>query len=38
MLRTGRVECPGEARLHVQAIVADAVLAELTGYLRELRG
>ena len=38
MLRTGRVECPGEARLHVQAIVADAILAELTGYLRELRG
>lgn len=36
--RHGRIECPGEARTDVQAIVADAVLAELVEYLRELRG
>ncbi len=36
--RTGRVECPGEARIHVQAIVAEAVVAELVGYLCKLRG
>lgn len=34
---SGRVECPGEPRVAVQRIVADAVLAELVGYLRELR-
>lgn len=36
-LRTGRVECPGEKRISVQQIVADAVLAELVAYLREMR-
>lgn len=35
-LRTGRVECPGATRVQVQAIVADAVLAELVAYLREI--
>ena len=35
-LRTGRVECPGATRLQVQAIVADALLAELVAYLREI--
>lgn len=35
---SGRVECPGEPRVAVQQIVADAVLAELVAYLRELRG
>jgi nicotinamide-nucleotide amidase len=35
---TGRVECPGEPRVAVQTIVAEAVLAELIAYLRELRG
>lgn len=34
---SGRVECPGEPRVVVQAMVADAVLAELVAYLRELR-
>ncbi len=37
-LTSGRVECPGEPRVAVQQIVADAVLAELVAYLRELRG
>ncbi len=37
-MRHGRVECPGEARVSVQAIVADAVLAELVAFLREFRG
>jgi nicotinamide-nucleotide amidase len=36
-IRSGRVECPGERRTDVQAIVADAVLAELVAYLREWR-
>jgi nicotinamide-nucleotide amidase len=36
-VRHGRVECPGCSRVDVQAIVADAVLAELVGWLRELR-
>lgn len=36
--RHGRVECPGESRVDVQAIVAEAVVAELIEYLRELRG
>lgn len=35
---SGRVECPGEPRVAVQQIVAEAVLAELVAYLRELRG
>jgi nicotinamide-nucleotide amidase len=33
----GRVECPGATRLDVQMFVADAVLAELVGYLKEIR-
>lgn len=36
-LRSGRVECPGASRVDAQSMVADAVLAELTGYLSELR-
>lgn len=35
--RTGRVECPGATRVEAQAMVADAALAELIGYLREFR-
>ena len=34
---SGRVECPGEPRVQVQAIVAEAVLAELVEYLRLIR-
>ncbi len=34
-LRHGRVECPGELRTEVQAIVAAAALAELVAFLRE---
>jgi nicotinamide-nucleotide amidase len=34
---SGRVECPGEPRVAVQQIVAEAVLAELAAYLRALR-
>ncbi len=37
-VKSGRVECPGCSRTEVQAIVADAVLAELIAYLREVRG
>lgn len=37
-VKSGRVECPGCARLDVQTIVADAVLAELVAWLREVRG
>ncbi|HEY1108344.1 MAG TPA: nicotinamide-nucleotide amidohydrolase family protein [Opitutaceae bacterium] len=37
-LRGGRIECPGASRIEAQTIVADAVLTELAGYLRELRG
>jgi nicotinamide-nucleotide amidase len=36
-VRGGRVECPGAKRAEVQQIVADAVLAELVAYLREVR-
>jgi len=36
-VRHGRVECPGAARVLVQAIVADAALAELVAWLRERR-
>jgi nicotinamide-nucleotide amidase len=35
--RGGRVECPGASRVDVQMIVADAVIAELESYLREVR-
>jgi nicotinamide-nucleotide amidase len=37
-LRTGRIECPGEPRVEVQQMVAAAVIAELVGYLKKLRG
>lgn len=37
-VRSGRIECPGEPRTETQAIVAQAALAELVAYLRELRG
>lgn len=36
-VRHGRVECPGEPRTQAQAIVAEAVVAELIEYLRALR-
>ncbi len=36
-VRHGRVECPGAKRAEVQAIVAEAVLAELVAWLREGR-
>jgi nicotinamide-nucleotide amidase len=35
--RHGRVECPGANRVEAQAIVAEAVLTELTAWLREAR-
>jgi nicotinamide-nucleotide amidase len=37
-LRNGRVECVEATRVEAQRIVAEAVIAELTEYLRELRG
>jgi nicotinamide-nucleotide amidase len=37
-VRFGRVECPGCSRQETQAIVADAAMAELIAFLRELRG
>ena len=37
-VHSGRVECPGAKRIDVQAIVADAALAELVAYLRAFRG
>jgi nicotinamide-nucleotide amidase len=33
----GRIECPGCSRMDAQTIVADAALAELVAWLRELR-
>jgi nicotinamide-nucleotide amidase len=36
-VRSGRVECPGASRLDAQMFVAEATLAELVAYLRELR-
>jgi nicotinamide-nucleotide amidase len=36
-IRRGRVECPGESRGDVQAIVAETALAELVAWLREER-
>ncbi|ACB74782.1 CinA family protein [Opitutus terrae] len=33
----GRVECPGAKRAQTQGMIADAVLAELVAWLRELR-
>lgn len=38
LMRHGRVECPGEPRVEVQAIVAAAAVAELVAFLREVRG
>ncbi|MEO6244857.1 MAG: CinA family protein [Opitutaceae bacterium] len=38
LLRSGRVECPKATRTDAQAFVADAAIAELVEYLRELRG
>lgn len=38
VLRHGRVECPEAKRIEVQAIVAEAVLAELIAWLGEKRG
>lgn len=35
--RHGRIECPGCSRVEVQEIVADAAIAELVEWLRELR-
>jgi nicotinamide-nucleotide amidase len=37
-VRHGRVECPGASRTDAQKMVADAALAELVAFLRELRG
>lgn len=34
-MRHGRVECPGASRVEVQAIVAEAVLAELVAWCRD---
>jgi nicotinamide-nucleotide amidase len=36
-IRGGRVECPGATRVDVQMFVANAVLAELVAYLKEIR-
>jgi nicotinamide-nucleotide amidase len=36
-VRHGRIECPGCSRIESQSIVADAALAELIAWLRELR-
>src|SRR3954469_9642540 len=36
-VRHGRVECPGATRTDAQKIVADAALAELVAFLREMR-
>ena len=36
-VRSGRVECPGATRVDAQRFVADAVVAELIAYLREVR-
>jgi nicotinamide-nucleotide amidase len=38
LVRHGRVECPGAGRVEAQAIVAEAVVAELIAFLRERRG
>ncbi len=36
-VRHGRVECPGASRTEAQRIVAEAALAELVDFLREIR-
>ena len=38
VVRSGRVDCPGAARVQVQEKVAEAVVAELVKYLRGIRG
>ena len=35
---SGRIECPGATRIEAQAIVAEAVVAELVEHLRAVRG
>ncbi len=37
IVRRGRVECPGAARIDAQKIVAEAALAELVSFVREVR-
>ena len=37
-LRSGRVVCAGASRVEAQKIVAETALAELVGWLREVRG
>lgn len=37
-IRHGRVECPGASRVDVQIIVAEAAVAELVAWLRDVRG
>jgi nicotinamide-nucleotide amidase len=37
-VRHGRVECPGAARVAAQTMVAEAAVAELVEFLREVRG
>jgi len=36
--RRGRIECPAASRVEAQTIVAEAVIAELVLWLREVRG
>jgi nicotinamide-nucleotide amidase len=36
VLRHGRLECPGETRVDVQDFVANAAIAELVAFIREL--
>ena len=38
VVRTGRVDCPGAARVEMQEAVVDAAYAALVEYLRGLRG
>ncbi|MBI4626241.1 MAG: CinA family protein [Verrucomicrobia bacterium] len=35
---SGRVECPGATRIAAQTLVAEAAIAKLVAYLRDLRG
>jgi nicotinamide-nucleotide amidase len=37
VFRHGRIECPGASRIETQAMVAEAAIAELTAFLREVR-
>ncbi len=36
-MRHGRIECPGCTRIETQTIVAEALVAELVEWLREVR-